>query len=820
MTFEEFFLRATSYNPYPYQIRLAESHTPPALLRTPTGSGKTEAATLTWMWRRVGHQNRAVRQNTPRRLVYCLPMRTLVEQTVERIGGWLANLGMAGQVGVVTLMGGEPSTQWYLYPEKPSILVGTQDMLLSRALNRGYGSGPFMWPVEYGLLNNDCLWVMDEVQLMANGLPTSTQLAGLRRKLQTFGPTHSMWMSATVRADWLATIDHPAPPVAQVLELGSEDMANASLGKRHNAQKIVSEASIAKGVRYARDMAGLIASRHKPGTLTLAVVNTVERAQQVYRELNNRQRVSLNAEKSLVHSRFREGDRKSKNEAISVDPGTSSPGTVVVATQAVEAGVDISARTLITELAPWPSMVQRFGRCNRRGEYEPGDIIWVDTGEREQDTVPYRPEEVASAREQLKSLEGQSAGPADLEGLGGVAEGIDHLTVIRRRDVVGLFDTTPDLSGSHLDVSQYVRGTDERDVSVFWRELSFAGPEVSKPKPRHSETISVPVGGQPGRPKGIRDYLHGSEQRKAWVWDYLDEQWRQVQARFIHPGMTLMLDAAQGGYSAEVGWDPYDQSPVEPVPTGDTELQAEDGQGSDPGSTSLRKPVILSDHCRHVEEVAKRVLDELSGWAIDPGIRSAVELAALYHDAGKAHPVFQRMMRGLQEGEELPVDKLPLAKSSSNRRNERRHFRHELGSALAILEHGDGLDDTTRDLAAYLAAAHHGKVRLSIRSLPGRARGGSVDRNPDPDHLLGYPVSRPETETLPPVDLGQGLRVPETLLDLSIARIGLDSRGRRSWLDRSTALLDRLGPFRLAYLEALIRAADMRASKMEQEDTL
>ena len=68
------------------------------------------------------------------------------------------------------------------------------------------------------------------------------------------------------------------------------------------------------------------------------------------------------------------------------------------------------------------------------------------------------------------------------------------------------------------------------------------------------------------------------------------------------------------------------------------------------------------------------------------------------------------------------------------------------------------------------------------------------------------------------MDLGEGLRVPETDLDLSIARIGLSSQERRSWLDRSTALLDWLGPFRLAGLEALLRAADMRASKQEQEE--
>ena len=479
-----------------------------------------------------------------------------------------------------------------------------------------------------------------------------------------------------------------------------------------------------------------------------------------------------------------------------------------MATQAVEAGVDISARTLITELAPWSSMVQRFGRCNRTGEDERGEIFWVDVGERSQDTAPYGTEDVELARERLKALEGKSAGPADLERLADDLEGIEHLTVIRRRDVVGLFDTTPDLSGSYLDVSQYVRGTDERNVSVFWRDIPEEGPDQAAPKPLHSEVVSVPLG------KSIADYFK-DEKRRAWAWDFLDDQWRRVQLRDILPGMTLMLDAAQGGYSPDTGWNPSDNTRVAPVPiVGADRQEGEDGQGSDPWSTSRRNPVILSDHCRHVEDAVKTILNELSGWEIEPSIRNAVALAALYHDAGKAHPAFQRMMHGLPKGEELPADQPQLAKSDTKATNERRHFRHELGSALAVLEHADGLDDLARDLAAYLAAAHHGKVRLGIRSLPGPRR-GNVNGNPEPDRLLGYIVSEPEM--LPPVDLGHGLRIAETRLDMSIAQVGLDTQDRRSWLDRSTALLDRFGPFRLACLEAIVRAADMRASKEEQE---
>ena len=146
---------------------------------------------------------------------------------------------------------------------------------------------------------------------------------------------------------------------------------------------------------------------------------------------------------------------------------------------------------------------------------------------------------------------------------------------------------------------------------------------------------------------------------------------------------------------------------------------------------------------------------------------------------------------------------------------DRRHFRHELGSALALLEHVHVSTDDMRGLAAYLAAAHHGKVRLGIRSLPG-ARRNNRDSNPDADMLLGYRVSEPET--LPPVDLGEGLLVPETTLDMSITRMGMDDNERRSWLERSLTLLERYGPFRLAYLEAIVRAADMRASAKEQEE--
>ena len=207
----------------------------PRVLIAPTGSGKTAAVTLGWAARRLRSPD-----TTPRRLVWCLPMRTLVEQTANAVREWFGRLAartdsngrLPRPEDVHGLMGGVDADGWLGTPERPAVLVGTQDMLLSRALMRGYASSRAL-----------------------------KKLPG-------------------------------RPPAAPAL--------------------------------------------------------------------------------ALVHSRFRAADR-AREMATALDPdGTSPHGRIVVATQAVEAGADISAAVLFTELAPWSSLVQRFGRVNRCAELPDG----------------------------------------------------------------------------------------------------------------------------------------------------------------------------------------------------------------------------------------------------------------------------------------------------------------------------------------------------------------------------------------------------------------------------------------------------------------
>jgi len=256
----EFFRTAFGYEvtPFDYQARLAGdkdgTKCESKLINIPTGCGKTGAVVLAWLWNRVALQ----RADWPRRLVYCLPMRTLVEQTEKNVREWLNNLGNLewkpgndhnNRIGVHILMGGEEREPdpWDIYPERDAILIGTQDMLVSRALNRGYGMSRYRWPMHFGLLNNDALWIMDETQIMGVGVETSAQLNGFRHAEKSAARLgcRTWWMSATLDDAQLATVDHPRPAGGwPAIKLEDEDLAMPAVRERFNAKKKIAPAPL------------------------------------------------------------------------------------------------------------------------------------------------------------------------------------------------------------------------------------------------------------------------------------------------------------------------------------------------------------------------------------------------------------------------------------------------------------------------------------------------------------------------------------------------------------------------------------------------
>lgn len=105
----------------------------------------------------------------------------------------------------------------------------------------------------------------------------------------------------------------------------------------------------------------IAAAEYKGGKRVLWVVNTVKRCQNIAKRLKKEYEID-----SLVyHSRFRLMDRKKKHEAtVDAFKQTEFP-QIAITTQVCEMSLDLDADVLITEIAPIPSLVQRFGRSNR-----------------------------------------------------------------------------------------------------------------------------------------------------------------------------------------------------------------------------------------------------------------------------------------------------------------------------------------------------------------------------------------------------------------------------------------------------------------------
>ncbi len=814
MTFDEFFRCATGHECYDYQRQLAEAETWPDAVTAPTGLGKTAAVVLGWCWRRL-----RMPDHTPRRLIYCLPMRTLVDQTVGNIRSWIKELGCNAPIknaDIHMLMGGFDETPWYRAPETPLVVVGTQDLLLSRALMRGYAMSRYRWPVDFALLHNDAQWVFDEVQLMDAGLATSTQLEGFRRSRGTAATSRSLWVSATLHPEWLRTVDfRDSPSVMHALADFPLDAKSERVRTLIQAPKPISRSAVWLAGKttadlqvYAADLAREVLDLHTQGTTTLLVVNTVARAQAVYNSLS---RSLTPLQCVLIHSRFRSSDRQLQMDKL--PKPRERKDLVVVATQAIEAGIDLSAATLVTELAPLPSLVQRFGRVNRYGELNHsggGSIHWIDllqgaSSDEEADSAaaPYSAADLTVASRVLSGL--ASGSPIDLPSPG--ANEFSHGAVVRSKDLEDLFDTDPDLTGFDVDVSQYIRQSNDTDVRVLWREFDIEkGPEAEL-APQRDELCAAPISRvRPWltrlRSKKLRAYRLdplakrvGSQERRSWIPLEVDP-W---------PGLVLLVHQSAGGYLPEQGFDPSSKESVAAIESNDAaNAQSMNPDSNDSDVETVRSsPVMLRDHLDHVADEAEKLCRRLG---IDDDLRRGLVLAARWHDVGKAHEKFQARLRR-DDGSSLPSQHLFAKAPKYDQKQGRPYLRHELASALAFMAYKEWSRDA--DLIGYMIAAHHGKVRMNLRAFPNEQVPTGPDGRPD-----GRRFARGvwEGDFLPEVDLGAGIVWRGGTLTLSLMELGLHVATDASWADRTRQLLAGLGPFRLAWLEALLRVADWRAS--------
>jgi CRISPR-associated endonuclease/helicase Cas3 len=752
-SYEQFFKLATDFEPYPYQLKFHQRDRTDTIhtLIAPTGLGKTECFTIDWLWGICQS-----RSNTPSRLVISLPMRTLTHQTFDRVGKILQRLKLDTEVSLHKLVGGTGETMdrsWCNYIDRPSIIIGTQDQILSRQLFKGYATIRWEWSVHAALLNNDVRIIVDETQLQGVGYRTSILLQKFAIDSGHFGRRELVLCSATLDPTLLKANKLSYQEIA----LGDDDRSiTSAAAKKINFPKRLHQLDI-PNQNYIESIAEKILTEHIPNTLSICIVNLVDDAIQLMDRISN-----SGIPVKLLHSRFRGYERDKLSDDLATFKG------VVISTQVIEAGIDLDARKLFTMPCPWASFVQRCGRAGRNGSYDDCDIYLLDV--QGINHLPYEDKDLKDFRACFSQL--PDANISTLLNIIPPKQSIKG-DVLKLGFLEGLFDSHPKQDSSCDDVSGYIRGEIDSTLSIMWREFDRE-PEQNW-RYRHEELCRIST-------KKFYKFYSSS----VWVWNNSQESWMLVDKPAAN--QIVLLPRSAGGYDVKLGFtgNPCDLPPILPPAAigkskrelyGKTDFVTLKQHSSDARSELLN----ISKNLQH--------LDLGEYWDL-------VTDCAQWHDLGKAHPQFQNAIvveRRASSGNNQDI----WAKAPSMSHYQRRGFRHEFASAIGALINGKDF------LFAYIVAAHHGKVRVRIDNF--------------------YWLK--EEKGL------RGLKVGDRVYSCSLGNDGLDREVKidefsidlpdtGEWKIHVEQEIEKLGVFKLSYLETLVRIADRRASALREIDRI
>lgn len=382
LAFAERLLRRT---PFSWQARLLTDHllagSIPHAVDVPTGLGKTAVIAL-WL------AAFAAGAKVPRRLVYVVDRRAVVDQATEEaeqlaavlgdgsvtdhvVAALRERLGLIGKqrLAVSTLRGQyADNRRWMEDPSLPSIIVGTVDMIGSRLLFSGYGVSPRMRPVHAGLLAADALLVLDEAHLVPPFEGLMRRIQQLRSEdLPEVPPFRVMALSATQR-----------DAEGFVFRLEPDDENDTRVAKRLAAAKRVLVHDAVGEKELAHAMAATAWRNAQPSHAVVVFCNKRTVAQAVHTLLAKRIKAHDRAIPiELLVGERRVHERQSLAHSAAFQrfvPSRHSNGSLptspafLVATSAGEVGVDLDADHMVCDLVEWERMVQRLGRVNRRPE--------------------------------------------------------------------------------------------------------------------------------------------------------------------------------------------------------------------------------------------------------------------------------------------------------------------------------------------------------------------------------------------------------------------------------------------------------------------
>ena len=348
-------------DPYPYQKLVAEQilEGKSVILQAPTGAGKTRAALLPFI--HAWQQNDSAQ--FPTKCIYIVPMRVLANQffneTLQLSESFKRRFNHDLKVTIQT--GERPEDKRF----EGDLIFCTIDQFLSSYLTMPYSQPYRLANINAGVMVGAYI-VLDEFHLLDPTATLPSTMYAIKR-LSKVAPV--LLMTATFSAEMLTGLanDIGATPI-----LISPDEAHVINTRGNQPER--------KRFWHTSDQplnANAVITNHKHRTL--AICNTVRRARELYRAIKNSPDLPKDTCVRLLHSQFLQEDRKkTENELCEVfgkDADRNIGSYIIVATQTIEVGVDISAEKLHTELAPASALIQRAGRCARYpGEHS---TVWV-----------------------------------------------------------------------------------------------------------------------------------------------------------------------------------------------------------------------------------------------------------------------------------------------------------------------------------------------------------------------------------------------------------------------------------------------------------
>ena len=352
MPCNDFFRQLTGFEPSPFQLRVADAvlNEKNIILRAPTGSGKTWAVVAPFLY--AAFQSRPIAD----RLLYALPLRSLAtslfKSTIRDATDCEFTRTLCSRIRIQT---GEMKEDPLF---EGLITFSTIDQLLSSYLLQPVGLPKRCGNINAGAVLGSLI-CFDEFHLLEPQRSMATAVEMLHHVTVANSLSRFVLMTATLSTQtlkWLA-----AKLNAVLIDLPQDEV-----------QSLPSQVDKVRKYRWvdAPLSASAVANAHG-NKRTIVIVNSVDRAQKIYEELQSdtcRELLGPATQIRLIHSRFYPSDRKIIELELEswFGKNATQQDVILVSTQVIEAGLDFSSDNLHTEVAPMNAIVQRAGRCARR----------------------------------------------------------------------------------------------------------------------------------------------------------------------------------------------------------------------------------------------------------------------------------------------------------------------------------------------------------------------------------------------------------------------------------------------------------------------